>query len=369
MWPLTTAAANALTDSGRVDVRVTAYTSAYGEVSGIPVASGSITVDATSQVRRTGTLGIADDAYWPADPFAILSPLGSELGVEYGIGIPDGTTVFVPVFRGPVTDVQRTRPYTSGGAALSVSVADRSSKVAEARFNQPTQTLAGATAVAEIRRLITDVLPAVTVTDLTGSTQVAAQLDIQRERWSDGIEKLADSISGEVFSDPLGNFVIRPTPTLNDPSVWVVSTGDGGALLNMDEQRTRERTYNRVVASGERTDGSPPVYAVVSDTNPASETYIGGQFGIKPRFYASPLLTTTLQCTSAATSLLARTTGMQGTVTLTTLVNPALDCGDVIVVRDNDRVSAHIIDTLTIPLSPKDSQQITTRSLELPAES
>lgn len=368
MWPITTAAQNSLATTHGMRVRVTAYTAALGVISDLPVSSGSITVDATSQTRRTGTLGIADPTYWPDDPFDVLSPLGSELGIEYGIVLPDRTIEWVPVLRGPITNVARQRPG-SGDAALTVSVADRSSKVAEARYDQPAQTIAGATTVSEIRRLITEVLPAVTVTDLTGSTQVAAQLDIERERWADGLEKLADSIAAEVFADPLGNFTIRPQPLITTTPVWVVASGPGGILVSLDEKKTRELAYSRVVASGQRTDGTPPVWAAVSDTDPTSPTYVSGPFGVKTRFYASPLLTTTAQCTSAAAALLARTTGMAGSVTLTALVNPALDAGDVLLVRDHGTVTAHIIDSLTIPLTVGDAQQITTRSIALPPES
>jgi hypothetical protein len=368
VWPHSTAAQVALTQSRSISIRATAYTAVLGAISDLPVTSGSVTVDATSQVRRIGTVGIGAGIYWPDDPLDILSPLGSELAVEYGILLPSGLTEWIPVIRGPITDVARSRPTTGNEAALTVTVADRSSKVAEARMDQPTQTVASATTVSEIRRLITEVLPTVTVTDLTGSTQVAAQIDIERERWADGVEKLADSIGAEVFADPLGAFVIRPQPLLTNTPVWTVAAGAGGLLISIDEKKTRDLTYNRIVASGQRTDGIPPVWAVVSDTDPTSPTYINGPFGIKTRFFASPLLTTTAQCTSAATSWLARTTGMHGSVTLTVLPNPALDVGDVLLVRDGAVATAHIIDTLTVPLSPKDPQQITTRSLQLPPE-
>lgn len=351
-----------------MSIRATAYTAAYGAITDLPVVSGSVGADATSQVRRTGSIGIGDTAYWPADPLAVLSPLGSELGVEYGILLPDGVYEWVPIFRGPITDAARHRP-TTGNTALTITVADRATKVAEARFDQPTQTTVNATTVAEIRRLITEVLPAVTVTDQTGSSKVAPQLDMERERWADGIEKLADSLGAECYADARGDFVIRLTPTVTDSPVWVVAAEDGGMLIGIDQKATRDRTYNKAVASGQRTDGTPPVWAAVADTDPTSPTYIGGAFGIKPRFYSSPLLTTTGQCTTAAAALLARTTGMWGSVNFTTLVNPALEPGDVVQVRDETgKISAHIIDTLTVPLTPGDSQQITTRMRELPAE-
>ncbi|TDQ01238.1 DUF5047 domain-containing protein [Labedaea rhizosphaerae] len=368
MWPLSSLAQLVLTGSHSITVRATAYTAAYGAVT-MPVSSGSITCDATSQVRRTGTVGIADPVWWPADPLAVLSPLGSELAVEYGIVIPQVGTEWVPVIRGPITEVRRDRPYSSGDAALTVSVADRSSTVAEARFEQPTQTHAGATNVAEITRLITAVLPGVTVIDRTGSTQVAARLDIERERWADGIEVLTDAIGAETFADAIGNFVIRPTPTLADPVAWVIAAGADGVLVSKSDTQTRSLTYNEVVASGQRSDGTPPVYAIVADTDPTSPTYINGPFGRRPRFYTSPLLTTVTQCRTAAAGLLARTTGMQATVTLTAITNPALDAGDVIAVVQGSTRTLHIVDTVSIPLGVGEAQQITTRSLVLPAES
>jgi hypothetical protein len=60
---------------------------------------------------------------------------------------------------------------------------------------------------------------------------------------------------------------------------------------------------------------------------------------------------------------------MQATVTLATITNPGLDAGDVLTVRDGGTVEAHIIDSVSIPLRHSDMQQITTRSMTLPAES
>lgn len=369
MWPLTAAAQNTLVADHSIDVRATAYSSNFGAVSDLPISDGTITVDATSQVRRQGTVTIADTAYWPDTATSILSPLGSELLIECGIVIPGVGTEWVPVIRGVITDVERSRPTRSGGqGAFTVSLADRSIKVAQARFDAPTQTVAAATVVTEIRRLITEVLSTATVTDLTGSTTVAAQIEINRERWADGVEKLADSIGAEVYADPLGTFYIRAQPVITASPVWVVSTGDGGTVLALDEKTTRDLTYNRVIASGQRTDGTAPVSATVSDTDVNSPTYVGGPFGVKTRFLVSNLLTTVPQATTAATALLARTTGMHGSVTVSTVTNPALDAGDVIQVREGSLLLNHIIDSVTIPLAPKGIQRIKTRSLDLPPE-
>lgn len=369
MLTMSTRAVNAVRDSHEIRVYAAAITSASGVVDNLPVTSGSVVSDASSQIRRTATVGIGDSDLWPADPLSILSPIGSELLISYGVVLQPGEVEYIQVIRGPITRAQRQVPTTGNGDALTVTVADRSSKVAEARFDAPTQTIAGATTVAEISRLITSVLPNVTVTDLTGSTKVAPLLEMERERWSDGIEKLADSIGAEVFATPEGNFVIRPQPTVDHPPVWTLDAGDGGVLVAEDSEFSRDLTYNRVVASGQRVDGIPPVYAVVSDTDPNSPTYISGPFGVKTRFYSSQLLTTVPQCESAATSMLARVTGNHMNVSFSAITNPALEAGDVIRLLFEDRDEIHIIDRVEIPFRPGDVQQIKTRSLTLPEES
>jgi hypothetical protein len=368
MHPLSTAAANQLLRSHTILIRCTAIAWDGGRVADLPVIGGSVTCDSTSQVRRTGSIEIALASLWPDNPFEILSPLGSEMLIEYGIILPDGRLERVPLMQGPITSIQRTIPSTGQEAALKVTVEDSSSKVAEARFDQPTQTVAGATAVAEIKRLINEVLPGVGITDKTASTKINPILDMERDRWADGIEKIADSIGAEVYCNALGDFVIRPEPLDTDPVVWTFGGGDESIVVTRNDEWTRDLTYNRVVASGQRTDGTPPVYAIVSDTNPLSATYYGGPFGIKTRFFSSPLLTTVAQCTSAGNSLLARVRGNHLNVSLTNVTNPALEAGDVIRLRVGGTDTLHIIESVTIPLSPGTSQDIKTRSPAIPEE-
>jgi hypothetical protein len=368
MWPISLTAQQVLAGSHQITVRATAFTDRHGTITDLPISSGAVMVDATSQVRRTARLTVADPGLWPVDPFDVLSPLGSELLIEYGIVVPGAGVEWVPLIRGVITDISRDQPVTSGQGALPMSLADRSIKVADDRFDQPVQTIPGARVVSEIQRLIRESLPDVTVTDHTGSTQLAAVIEIERERWADGIEKLSDALGAETFADPTGDFVIRPQATHADPVVWQIHAGHNGILVSTSEKQTREQVYNRVIASGQRSDATPAVWAAVSDTNPNSPTRYGGPMGRKPRFYSSPLLTTTQQCHEAASALLARTTGMHASLSLTAITNPALDAGDVISVDTGTGSQVHVIDTVTIPLAPGDAQEITTRTLDLPPE-
>jgi hypothetical protein len=320
-------------------------------------------------VRRTGTITV-DPRLWPKSPTDLLAPYGSVVQVERGVVIPGvKEPEWVPVGLFSLDESSRTRDAGSR-SEVSVKLVDAAARVADDRFDAPVQTTRGATAQSEIIRLVRETLGlSYPVIDLTTSSTPAAVIEIDRERWKDGIEKLADSIAAEVFFDPQGVLVIRPQPTLGSDYVWQVKTGPGGNMLTRKDVMTRDKVFNRFVASGQRSDGTPPVRGVAIDSDPNSATRYGGPFGKKPRFYSSALLTTVAQCEETAAAYLARIKGIAAQVDLDAIVNPALDVGDVILVVDDGVITRHIIDRLTIPLGADGVQQITTRSDDLPAES
>lgn len=365
MWPISPAAREVLRSSHQVTFRATAHTAILGTLD-IPLVGGTVTSDAKSQVRRTASVQVGDPGLWPTSPYSALSAVGSELGIEYGIVLPRHGVEWVPQILGPIQKVTGRQPAVT---ELTVEVADRSTGIAEDRLTVPTQTALASTIPAEITRLIVESNPSATVIDESNSTQPAPVLEIEEHRWQDGVEKLADAGGLEVFADVLGRFVIRPVPTLSDPPVWRVDVGPTGVLIEAQLEQTRAQVYNAVIARGERTDGTPPVRAMVVDDDPASPTRWGGPFGRKPRFFTSPLLTTEEQCIAAGTALLERVKGYAATVQLQTLVNPALESGDVIeLVLDDGARQLHIVDQVPVPLTAASSQTLATRSIDLPAE-
>lgn len=366
MWPgISAEAQTALRQSHGMQARATVYSPTLG-VLDLPIAGGEVVADAGSQVRRSGSV-LADPRWWPASPQDLLAPYGSEMQVDYGIVLPSGDTEWVPVGRLRLDEAQRRRPV-SGSADVQVALVDRAARVAENRLTSPGQTRSGFSAVAEITRLVQETLPSVTVVDTTGVTASAAVLDIPRERWDEGVEKLASSIGAEVFFDPVGQLRIRLQPTLADPVVWRASTAEMSTLLSAEDSLSRAEVYNRVVAMGQRSDGTAPVFAVVDDTDPASPTYISGPFGVKPRFYASALLTTVAQCQTAGAALLARVRGAAVRTEFTALVHPGLEPGDVIGVYDGGREIPLILDRVAVPLSPSGTQPLVARAEQLPSD-
>lgn len=361
MYPLSPEARIALTQSHGMQARATVYSPVAGVLQ-LPIAAGEVVSDATSQVRRTGTL-TADPTYWPRSPGDMLAPFGAEVVPEYGIVLSSGNIEWVPCGRLSLNRVKRSRPRT-GDAGMTVELVDRSARVADDRLDAPTQTVSGATCAGEIVRLVQATLGSGFPVTITASTaQVAPVMEIARERWA-AVEKLADALAAEVFFDRLGGLVIAAQPTLADPAVWQVRVGEYGTILTAEDDLSRETAYTRVRVSGAGT-----ITATVTDTNPSSPTYHGGPFGKKSRYYSSPLLATQAQADACAAALFARVTGSVVQISYETLVNPALDAGDVITSLDEDGVlRTHILDQVPIPLTPTGTQQLRSRSVDLPPE-
>lgn len=367
VWPLSNEAQNAISGSFTMDVRCTVFSPLYGELRYLPISGGSIEADAGSQVRRTGIIQ-ADPTFWRKSPGELLSPYGSAIQIEYGIGLESGDFEYVPLGYLAIDEASRGRPV-SGSADISVKLVDLSARVTEDKFDAPVQTTAGATAVAEVIRLIRDTLgPDVALIDQTGSAQIAPVLDIESARWADGVEKLADAIAGEAFFDQIGRVVVRPQPTLNDPAVWSVTTGPGGNKLTTTDTLSRELAFNKWVVTGERSDGADPVIGVAVIDDPSDPMFYGGPAGKKSRSSSSPLLTTNGQCEAAAIAQREAARGTSASITFTITPHPGLEPGDVLADYDEESgASVHIIDKVTTPLSPVDAQSITTRAITLPA--
>lgn len=369
MWPFSTAAASVVSGSHTVDYRATAV----GPLGGsqiVPISGGLVTASATSQVRRTATVNIADPLLWPVYPTDLLAPYGSALLIECGIVVPGLGTEWIPVITGVLTQNNSTVPQTNSSQGIVLTLADLSQKVHENRLTAPIQVGgSGVTVVQAITALIVGGYPDAVVVDETGDTTACPVLTVQQERWTDGVEPLATSIGAEVYCDPLGAFRIRYQPTLDDNLlVWQVATGPHGNLIQAQRTRTRASVYNKVIVLGQASNGAAPVLATVEDDDLSSPTYVGGPFGIKPRYFSSPTVTTADQALAAAKAILARAKGRDTQYVLSTVTNPALDVGDVVKLLGSTGQGLHILDQVTIPLDFTQQQQLTTRSVALPDE-
>jgi hypothetical protein len=94
---------------------------------------------------------------------------------------------------------------------------------------------------------------------------------------------------------------------------------------------------------------------IASDDDPLSPTFAGsdpgrGGFGQVVFHHSSPLMKTLGQCQDAARAMLAPKLGLHQQVEFAAAPNPALDAGDVVLVRNPAGLTAVILDSLTLDL-------------------
>lgn len=343
----------------------------------LPIEDGTVQVDgSTPGARRTlsVTLG-ALPGMWD-----LVSTVGVELVASSILQAPNGDRVEIPQGVFPIDDLSL--GYGVGGRVKITNNPDRWSWIKAGRFFVPRAAPAGMLARSAISSLLLETLPSgSTVTDTSTSTATVPAGVWDRDR-DDTIENLATAAGVDVYFDRNGQPAIRNVPTLAQSAAWLVDASASGVLLDATRTRSRTKTYNVVVVTSSKADGSvlfDPV--VVWDNDPTSPTYAGpdpvnnpgaaGPFRVRPYFWSSPLLTDATQAAAAARTLLERVRGLAAQLDLTAVPHPGLEDGDVLsVVLPKERadigrpVETHLADVITIPLNPSrgGTQRIQTRS-------
>ena len=331
----------------------------------LTVHDGSITAASTSQVRWTVRGLVVSGAEIGR---RALSPYGARVRVFMRMHYDRGNYETVPLGVYRVEEVSQAglRPGRAQLDGLSLEA-----QVMDERFHRP-RTLEIGTGQYWATTLIKEVLPEVGMSWRLGDSNIP-QLVEERDRWGliDGRSQdpsIAKSLGGRVFCDSRGSFVAAPVPTLEDPVAWELSAGPGGALVEPQQTLSRDGVYNQIVASGASENGQPPIGpSVASDDDPVSPTYYKGPFGAVPLFYTSKLITSLQQCQTTALGLLAPRLGLKQKVSVSSLLNYALEPDDVIsVTMPDETVENHIIDSITFPLTGG-TMSMQTRSTTSPA--
>jgi hypothetical protein len=185
----------------------------------------------------------------------------------------------------------------------------------------------------------------------------------------DALIDLAKSSSAFQFFDANGNYVFtQPPSAVDDLPVWTVDAGEQGVLISDVEALDRTGIYNGVMVLGQSDPESPPLFALVTDSDVASPTRWGGPYGHVVRIEQSSVVQTVEQATDAAQALLDSRLGLTRSVTLNQAPNPALEPGDVVtVVFEDGRTEAHVIDSIRIGLEAPAAQELNVRSRWTPA--
>ena len=335
-----------------------------GAETSVDIVDGTVTLDQTAAVRGRCDVTIVDDGTLdlvPTSSSSLLAPYGNELRLSRGVLYPDGTSELVSlgVFR--IQDAEISD--APDGMQIRIAGLDRAQRVVDARFEEPYNVTAGTNYATAIQTVIEAAYPDVE-TDLTATALTTPALIAQEgeDRWKFA-QEMAAAIAMRLYFD--GDGILQLVPSVLSSPVATLAEGDGGVLIAAGRRWTREGTFNRVIATGENTSETAPARGVATDENPLSPTYYFGPFGKVPRFYTSSFITTDAQAASAAQKLLDDELGTSEQVSFGSLVLPHLEPGDTVqITRERAGISVedHVIDQLTIPLSPAGGMSGQTRA-------
>jgi Domain of unknown function (DUF5047) len=334
---------------------------------------GTVNLDARAATRGRLDLTLIDDGTVGLVPMVAtdpLAPYGTELQVSRGIRYPDSTVELVSlgVFRIDDSDINE----TAGGAEIKITGLDRSARIIDARFAEPYQIAAGTNYGTAILSLIQDAYPDVpyNASDFTSVSDVTPQLIAEEgdDRWALA-QSMATSLGRDLYFDGDGTLRLVPSSIVGSTApVADLVEGDGGVLVGVGRRWSRQGAYNAWIVTGENTGEDLPIpRGVAIDNNPASPTYYYGAFGQVPGFYSSQLITSDAQAQDAAVAMLAKQLGTTQSVSFGSIVNPALEPGDVAQIRRRllGIDEAHVIDTLSVPLSAAGAMAGTTRAVQV----
>ncbi len=318
------------------------------------VTGGSVTADARRTKLRNGSLTIAAPTltHTAAELQALLVTPGVEIAIQRGLIHPNGERLMADLGRFIVDEVTWAKAPAD---ALTVTISDLSARVSRARWTDPCQIASGTALADALAELLTDrwsdVDTAFTCPEILGA-QAVLESGPDSDPWADAC-KIAEAHGYALIFDARGVAVLRNLPdAVQGTPAFAFAPGVTAIVTERTTVSPLDRVYNGVIASGEGSGNETPVRGEAWDEDASSPTYRFGPFGQVPRFYSSPLITTTDQAESAATSLLAKSVGRIEKLSWAQVPHPGLEPLDVVSVEDSDgTIRRYIVDEVTIPLT------------------
>lgn len=273
----------------------------------VPVEDGSVSWDASQQVQgslslsvpRVGAAGDEDWRDWdPTDPTHPLACFGQVLHVSLTIGsLINSAWWTVPLGRFLITSVE------PGPSTVRVTGKSLLQRLEEDRLTEPMAPDPAGSMASELRSLIGSRMGLIIDPALRdypcpsmawGESRIDAVYEIARA-WPAVVREGGDGI---LYLSP-------PTPDPTSRPELRLSDGAEGTVVGVAASVSRDKIYNRVIARGQESsdEGSPSFQAVADQlTGPMR---VDGPYGVVPRFFSSPLITSVAQAKSTAEAMLA----------------------------------------------------------------
>lgn len=326
----------------------------------LPIDAGTVTVDVSSLTRRTCSVRLITDRtannLVPDTGFDAITPFGNELRLYRGVRYTDGTEEYVPLGVFVMTDVKIS---DSGNAVLiEITGEDRSLLISRAKYTQIYKMVPG-TLEASLTALLQDRYPDIETNFPTTNVsvqQIILGVNTDNNPWRDAVD-IASLVGYDLFFDVNGVATMKQFPSLDGSAVVATyQEGQNTSITAIDRTMSTKETYNGVIYTVQGSQISVPVRVEAWDEDSTSPTYRYGVFGEAPIFINSNVVATTTEATQAAILLLNKYVGAQEQITWNAIVDPSLDANDVVYIHSIgskvDRLV--IIDSLSMPLSPKD---------------
>ena len=340
------------------------------EVKRLRVVEGEVSVDRSASVRRGCRLECIDPLreLVPDGDQGILTPFGTEVRPYRGVRYTDGTEELVPlgVFR--IARSQFAESTGNAGVRISLDLYDRSRVVARDRFINPYSIPEGTNLLTAIKLIMARTFPEVSYDAITTPLVTTAPIvyDTQDDPWT-AMTDLATSMGCEIYFDVYGNVVVAPPTDIDAMPApdFTYIEGAGCTMTDLSLEYSDEPGFNGFIVTGEsHSDEEPPVRAQAWDMDPASPTYRYGPYGEVPEFHTDSNVKTVDDAQKVADALLKARLGFASQLDVSAWCNPALEAGDVVVVR---RGALHVdalytVDSFSVPLRKDGIQSLKLRT-------
>lgn len=318
---------------------------------------GSVSATLTSRVARQCEIVLPESMY-PFQAGDLLAPYGNMIKATRGLRFATGVMYSWTVFIGRIQQTS-----LNGDGTCSVQASDLSADVVENLFTAPQNSQAGSDVTSEVFRLISDALPSATFGPSDTFAVPVQALTWQLDR-GQALDELGDSVGAFWYPLADGRFVLRRY-AWTVPGLPVVTYADGntGSVFSSSAARSREDVYNSLTVTGERLNGDAPVYATAFDDNPASPTYISGNFGRRHQLLRLQTPASQGSAVGSARDNLKRLTALVDTWSWDMTPDAALELGDIVSLYVRGRSDIiQVVSAFTLPLSVSAPMSVQGRS-------
>lgn len=319
----------------------------------------NVTATLASRVSRTMQFSCHESLY-PALVTQILAPYGNIVRAYHGIEFADNDRRYSwQVFGGRIQDVV----WDSSSGTVQVSCADFAADVVDNGFLVPQNSNVGQLCTDQMKLLISVGHPGATFGTFDTFSNVMPQLTWEADRGS-ALDEIGQSLGAFWYPDADEDFVVRRIPwTVAGAPVITLNDGQGGVITRFRVGRSRSEVYNAIAVTGERADGTTPVYAQALDSDPSSPTFVDGPFGRRTRQIHLQTTITQGQAQSVANDQLQSSKALTESWDVSIIPDASLELGDVVGIDAGGRSGViQVVSGFQLPLDLSGDMTLQLRS-------